>query len=376
MIINSIILVFVLSRIIFLLFALLSTFTLPLQEGYLGNQLYQLTPYLAWIWANFDGRHFSSIALEGYERTNFAFFPLYPLLIYGLGNILQISFLYSGIIISLSAFFLSLILVYKITRFDFSERISWWSVILISIFPLSFFYQAIYADSLFLLFTTASFYFARKGNWLGSGVLGAFATFTRLSGIALIPALILEWFLQNKDKYKGAKIITRFFKTNAMLILLAGSGIAFYMAYLQLQYNDWFLFQKSMSAWKQEEFVFPLQVIWRYIKIFWFVQKDVLVFWIAIFEFVSLFLYMILAVYVWKRIRISYGLFMVILLLLVAFTGTFAGTPRYMLHLFPGFIGMAMLLEQHRFLKLPILLLFAVLGFLFVGLFTRGYFVA
>lgn len=376
-VIINVISLFIISRLLFLLFSIIAAKIIPLREGYLGNQLYTHIPDVLWIWANFDGRHFSSITLEGYERTNFAFFPLYPLLMRGLGNFLQISYLYSGIIISLGAFFVSLILVYKIVRLDFSDRVTWWSIILLSLFPLAFFYQALYADSLFLLLTTASFYFARRGNWLLSGVFVFLTTLTRLSGIALLPAFAIEWYLQNRKPIREWKMLLIDFLRNGVLTFIVGiSGLLLYMAVLQFYFGDALLFQKAMVAWRQNEFVFPLQVVWRYMKIFWFVQKDFLVFWIALLEFVSLFLYMALAVYVWKKVRVSYGVFMVILLLLVTFTGTFAGTPRYMLHLFPGFIGMAMLVEQYKFLKLPVLLLFAVLGFLFVGLFTRGYFVA
>ena len=79
--------------------------------------------------------------------------------------------------------------------------------------------------------------------------------------------------------------------------------------------------------------------------------------------------------YVTKKIRVSYGLFMMVVLLLVTFTGTFAGTPRYLNHLFPAFIGLAYLFKRHpryRFVCYPATF---ILGILITAFFVQGYFV-
>ena len=203
---------------------------------------------------------------------------------------------------------------------------------------------------------------------MASGVVGALATLDRFSGLALIPALAVEWYLQNKKNLKLKKAI--------IPILLPATGLLAYMLYLQVSFGDPFLFQKSFSAWSQQNLTFPLQVVFRYLKIFIFVDKTLLVYWIAVLEFVSVITYFALSIYVFKKIRPSYGVFMIALLTLVAFTGTFAGTPRYILHLFPAFIGLAIFLHKKQKLIIAVLLLFLVLGFVLTGLFTRGYFVA
>lgn len=359
---------FVASRLLFLLFALLAPLFIPLREGYLGNQFDKTAPYLVWIWANFDGRHFLNIAAEGYQRTNFAYFPLYPTVIWLLDNsfFVSVSYLYLGILISSLLLLTSMFVLYKIIRLDYKDNIASLTLFFLCLFPLSFFYHSVYADSLFLLLSTSSFYFARKGNWPASGILGGLTVLTRLSGTALIPALAIEWYLQNK-KFTARGLIA------PSLTLL---GLVIYMVYLKLNFGDPLLFQKSMSAWQQSSFVFPPQVIWRYLKIFFFVDKNLLVFWVAVLEFASLFAYLALSVYVWRRVRVSYGVFMVVLLLLISFTGTFAGTPRYMLHLFPGFIAMALLLSKRKTVWPIVTALFLLLGFIFTALFTRGYWIA
>jgi hypothetical protein len=80
---------FIGSRILFLVFTILAAVYFPIREGYLGKQFDSSVPYLVGVWGNFDGRHFLSIATEGYQKTNFAYFPLYPFIISLIGYLIQ-----------------------------------------------------------------------------------------------------------------------------------------------------------------------------------------------------------------------------------------------------------------------------------------------
>lgn len=364
------------SRIFFLLSAMVATFCIFQRRGYLGNYLNPHDPYLVWIWANFDGQHYLNIARWGYQQLatvgkfEFAFFPLYPSLISLLHHLLPLPHLYLGILISTASLFTAMLIIYKLARIDFNHHIAFLALFFLSFFPLSFFYHSVYTDSLFLFLTTASFYFARKKNWIISGVFGGLASFDRLSGLSLIPALLVEWYLQNRNlaKSKTKQVISALF--------LTFGGFFSYILYLQIHFGDWLLFQKSMIAWRQHEFVVPFQVIFRYLKIFLFLRPNILEYWIAVLEFISFFAYIFLAIYAWKKIRASYGVFMIVVLLLVTFTGTLSGGPRYTLHLFPGFIAMAILADRYKWLQFGLVLLFLLLGAILTALFTRGYFIA
>lgn len=343
----------------------------------MGVQFDKTAPYLAWIWANFDGRHFLNIATLGYRNFDFAFFPLYSILISGLGYIIPVPHLYLGISISLLTFLAALFVIKKITELDFNKETVNLTIILTCFFPFAFFYQTIYPDSLFLLLSTASFYFARKKMWVVSGLFGGLTVLDRLSGIALLPGLATEWYLQNKKPLtQWRKMTIPFLKTGAVTLFLTLLGLLLYMAYLGIGFGDSLKFQKAMIAWRQDEFILLPQVIFRYLKIFLFVDKIQLVFWVALLEFLSFFAYLGLGIYVWRKIRSSYGIFMVVLLLLVTFTGTLAGTQRYALHLFPGFIAMARLLSKRKNIWPFIAVLFLLLGFILTALFTRGYWIA
>lgn len=365
------------SRLLFLIFAIMGTFLVATRNGYLGINLNpESDHYLLWVWANFDGKHYVNIAQFGYQRFDFAFFPLYSTLIFALSKITSFHYIPAGIIISTASLLGAIIFLYKIALIDFDKRTASLAIFFLTFFPLSFFYHSVYTDSLFLLLTTASFYFARKKQWIWAGVFGGLATATRLTGMALIPALAVELYLQNRTLIKGLKGAAALFLKKAVIPLtLATSGFIAYTLYLHFNHGNWLLFQKSMSAWSQDKFIFPPQVIFRYLKIFFSVSPNILEYWIAVLEFVSFFAYILLAVYVWVRIRISYGVFMVTLLMLVTFTGTLSGNPRYLLHLFPAFVGLALLTNNRNLLKYALTVIFIALGLVLTIIFTRGYFV-
>lgn len=372
--------IFVLSRLIFVFFAFLASYIIPLRGGYLGVQSFPDAPYLFWIWTNFDGRHFTDIVINGYRNFNFAFFPLYPLVIWLVNYPFSFNLLYVGMFVSITCFIFSMIMLYKIVELDYAKttHIPWTSVLLLSFFPLSFFYNSIYSDSLFLFLSISSFYFARKRNWLLAGIFGGLTTATRIAGIALLPALLVEWFLQNgniiKD-WKNAIIVlwNKYFTTFFLTLM----GFLAYLVYLQVNFGNFLLFQEAMVAWRQNEFVFPPQVVFRYLKIFSHADLSQLVYWISFLEFTSMVFYFSLAYYVGRKIRWSYAVLMFFVLLLPTFTGTFAGMPRYILHAFPSFMGLSLLFyKSNNFVKFGMVIAFLVLGFVLTGLFTRGYFIA
>lgn len=360
---TKVFLLFLASRLFFLAVTTFSGNFIKIDPGYLGSQVARGEPPLAWAWANMDGRHFIKIATLGYSGTNFAYFPLYPLLInlvirVGLTPIL------SGIVISATATVLAAFYLLKLIDLDKLEISKIETLLLFLFFPFGFILNSVYADALFLFLTTASFYYARKGKWLTAGVFALLASLTRLSGLALLPALIVEWRLQKKPSPKAI-----------LAPMLSFAGFAIYALFLQVTQGNWRLFQSSMRAWKQEKLVFVTQVFYRYLKIFFHVSRSLLVYWIAVLEFSAFILYSALSVFVWKKIRPSYGVFMLVSLSLVTFTGTFAGTPRYLIHLFPAFIGLAMLLKNYPRLRLVYYPATLILGVLITAFFVQGYFV-
>ncbi|MDP2860780.1 MAG: hypothetical protein Q8N98_03630 [bacterium] len=116
------------------------------------------------------------------------------------------------------------------------------------------------------------------------------------------------------------------------------------MIWLKINYNDPLLFLSSLSSWQKEKFIFPLQVFWRYLKIFTTVPVENYLFHVALFEFATAISFGALSVYLFFR-RPSYGLFSALILLTVFSTGTLTSLPRYVLVIFPAFIALPLIFK-------------------------------
>lgn len=391
---KKILLLFILWRTYLLAAAIVGAYAIPLHTHSIARDLADGLTYFQWSWANFDGVNYLNISRYGYDYPNFAYFPLYPALITlfndieNMQNLINLRRLQIGLIVSNLSLLLSIFLIYKTALLDYDKKTAMRSIIILLGMPTAFFYGSVYADSLFLLLSTISFYLARQKNWLWAGIFGFLAATSRLVGIVLLPALLVEWYLQKNPK---ANIFTRkflfslrknyrqivadFFTDKAYFLFLIPLGIVAYALYLQVEYKDFLLFQKSMKEWGQSQTVLPLQVVVRYLKIF-FVGPMSFTYFVAVVEFTTTFLYLALSVYVVKKVRLSYGIFMILLLLIPTFTGTFQSMPRYILHLFPAFIGLALLTRTYNVAFWIMIVCFLLLQMLFAALFSRGYFVA
>jgi len=162
-----------------------------------------VNPIALWNRANFDGIHSLDTAKKGYGIYQQAFFPLYPRLISRLTPLFDGRDLVAGFTISFVSLFLALIVFYKLLKLDYKEKIARRTIIFLLLFPTAFFFSMIYAESLFFFFIIVSFYLARTKKWWLAGIFGALASATRLAGVFLFPALLVEWWQQNKTEQRN-----------------------------------------------------------------------------------------------------------------------------------------------------------------------------
>jgi len=176
----KILLMFLTWRFLLIIISFFAIYFVPLgyKDRFLGGGPinYRSIPEF-FSWANFDGEHYLSIAIFGYKNLEQAFFPVYPLLISFFSRPFSSDLISSlvnstivGLIISNASLLLALIFLWELIRIDFSKEIAYLTIILILIFPTSFYFGAVYNESLFLLLSVLSFYCARKGNWFLAGI--------------------------------------------------------------------------------------------------------------------------------------------------------------------------------------------------------------
>ena len=148
------------------------------------------------LWANWDGGLFAKIAQHGYASFAGApaFYPLYPAMLAVLGRVFAGQYVVAGIVLALACAAVSFVLLRRLTALELGEHVASRATLLLAIFPLSFFLQAVYSESLFLVLAIATFYFARKERWTLAAAALALSFLTRPTAIALwIAALILAW---------------------------------------------------------------------------------------------------------------------------------------------------------------------------------------
>lgn len=340
-------------------------------------------PLWLYSWANFDGVHYLTIADKGYEETALiqAFFPLYPLLTRiintGLDNVLI-----SGLLISNVSFILSVLVLYSLVKRHYSQKTASFTVLAYLLFPTSFFLGAFYSESLFILVVLLAFYAASSKKWLFAGLLIALASATRIVGIFLIPALVVELYSQFSSKQFKLRDVYPFVKNKTKelcFICLGLVGIGVYMIYLQQNFGDPLYFwhvQSEFGAGREETIIVLPQVVWRYFKILHTVPLSRE--WLVYFQelFFGLVPLCCIAYYWFKsRLRTSWALFSVLTLLLPTVTGTFSSMPRYALAAFPLFLIMAFWFEN-KVIRVVVIAISAILLLFNLLLFIQGYWIA
>ena len=142
-----------------------------------------------------------------------------------------------GLLFSNLCLIFVLIFVYKNSNIYLNKRGCKKVLILMLIFPNSFFYSCFYRESLYLLTTSACFYFFLNKKYFWSGFLGFFASLTRVTGVIIFLAFAIELLW----KYLKKKELP---KRESLFLLLIPCGLIAYMVFLPWKFNEPLAFVK------------------------------------------------------------------------------------------------------------------------------------
>ncbi|MBI2010408.1 MAG: glycosyltransferase family 39 protein [Candidatus Chisholmbacteria bacterium] len=331
---------------------------------------------LFWGLANFDGVHYLGIADKGYfAQFTQAFFPLYPIVM-NLVDKLFHNLILSGLLISHVSLIIFAIVLYRLVLLDHQKVVAESTLLFYLVFPTSFFFAALYTESMFMALVVGTFLAARKKRWLLAGILGGFASATRLFGVLLLPALIIEFWQQHQSKNILATIRSKW--RELIGITLSASGLLAYMRYLATNFSDplYFLHAQPVFGAQRtaDKIILLYQVFWRYTKMMVTVEPLSLLYYTVTQEFFLSLTFLVLLIIAARKIRLSYIVFGALAYILPTLTGTLSSQPRYLLIVFPAFI----ILGQIKNKKIRFLLyaLSSLLLAINLSLFTRGYWVS
>jgi len=282
-----------------------------------------------------------NIAQNGYSSSTVAFFPLYPILIRALTRITGSTSI-SGLLIANLSFFVALFYLYAITKQDYDDNTAGRAVFYIAAAPSAFFFSTVYTESLFLLFVTAGFYYARKSKWLFACLAGVLASATRINGVLVGAFILFEAFWQKGIRFfpkpwsarsqidllrKDIGILPQA-KKGILAAILSLLGLAAYMAYLYREFGDPLAFLHVQENWgRSVGFDWLLRVLQDHSQ-----KLDIL--------FTIIFIPIVIITFF--KFRPSYGLFTLLSFMIPLVSGSLLSMRRFVIVIVPCYILLAL----------------------------------
>jgi hypothetical protein len=287
--------------------------------------------------------------------------------------------------------FVGLTVLYRLALLDLEEPAARLTVVLVALFPTSLFLSAVYTTSLFVMLTVAAFYAARRERWALAGLCGGLAAATRSNGILLCLPLAMLYLYGPRAtapvRTSGPWWRPRFaVRWSAAWLALVPAGLAAYLLYLAVARGAPLAPYRAAALDWGHTFGGPFGGVMHALEavpgdlrallngtthqvgpgdpISWDARNliDLGFFAVALACLVA----------AWRRVPLAYIAYALVAL---AEASSFpaphepmAGLSRYMLPIFPLFMGAAARLSGHRALRLGVLGASAILLAVFGGL--------
>jgi Gpi18-like mannosyltransferase len=290
------------------------------------------TPLKTW-----DGQIYLYLADHGYGPHQFtnAFYPLFPFLVRVAGSILVGNDLLGGLLISHFFMFLTVVYLYRLTRDDFDERTAFYGCLFLLAFPMGFYLGLLYTESLFLLLTTAYFYYWKRKKYWPAAFCAFLLPLTRPTGIlVLLPALV-AWREKRQEDLDSRS------RWPPLAGFLAGLG-AYFLAMKLMTGN-------AISAFEAEKYyiaLFDIKNLFHPMK--WIASNFFKIDSSNSIESILLFNRIFFLFFLWilvissRHLSKSYFVFSLVLGIVPALSGGLVTYMRYLLVLFPVFPVLAL----------------------------------
>lgn len=324
-------------------------------------------PSLLNIWNKWDSPSYLDIAENGYRGfgdemwVRIAFLPFYPFLIWILTFVLK-NYKLSALVVSNLAYVVACFYLYRLVLKRYDEGTAIRSVVFMSIFPTAYFFHAGYTESLFLALTIASFYYAGDNRWLIAGIFGMLASATRITGIFLFPALLIEYMFQNEYRIKRIRL-------NALYLFLILVGFAAYLVINYMTFDNPFAFLDAQREYWHKTLSPPwkgLMQAYSYTR--WKHAAPAYRLMIGWAELLFAIFGLLCTIWSFIRLRVSYGVYMLLTWVAATATSFVLSVPRYSLSLFPIFILLALIARRTE-----IYYIITIVFLLFYGVFLMSF---
>jgi Gpi18-like mannosyltransferase len=328
-------------------------------------------------WVRWDSYWSARIAEHGYTnqspdgsgQLDTGVLPLYPLAVRGVAKLVGGNVYLAGVLISNICFIAAGIVLYYIVLSRWGQPIAGRTIVLLSVYPFSYVYSAMYTESLFLLCVVLAFFFGERRWWIPAALCAAAAGATRLVGtataVALIAMYIWDCRLRLRENWR-----------RALWLLLGFAGIASYMLFLAIRFHQPLVFIRTHGAagWGDFNSLASLRDTlksWREASYGNFVSGNVPI--LLTIQLIAGVIATVLCIISWKKLPISYALWASLVLVMSWYRWGCLG--RHVSTLFPLFIVAAMLLSDRRWYHALVYLSTLLLALLTI-MFAQGIWVA
>jgi Gpi18-like mannosyltransferase len=319
------------------------------------------------MWLHWDPGHYVRIADVGYRPSGedslfIVFFPLFPVVVAAAGFVVR-NLVAASLLVTTAASIASGWLLYRLVRLDRGEAEARGAVVLLFAFPTAYALFAPYSEAVFLAAVLGSVYAARTGRWWLAGLAGAAATATRLVGLALVPALLVEAGGAQRREGGAARKLAA--------IALVPLGFVSYLGVNQVVHGDaWHFLDVQESHWHQET-VAPWRPITDAIDAIRGSEPTFESLFVHPARLVAIAFALGVLAYGWRRLRWTDRAFSAATMYMVMSAGWLISLPRYLLALYPLFTTMGGLGRRRVVLWIVAGASFALQLFLFAR-FSRG----
>lgn len=187
----------------------------------------------------------------GIDAGNWAFFPLYPIIVGALhaASGAPVMVLATGASIIFSA--IAALVAWPLLNRDIRAYTLYSAFLLCG--PFSIYFTTFYTEVLFVLLTNCVFLALQRSNYLMAGVSAAFLSATRIVGVFAVFAIALQFWLDYRARggtLRGLVPTLLQRRPDVLLaIAIAPLGCFAYMAYLHWFIGDALAFQHVQRAW-------------------------------------------------------------------------------------------------------------------------------
>ncbi len=317
------------------------------------------------LWNHWDSLHYQKLAAHGYSavgemKPSMVFYPLFPWAVRLVAFVIK-DHLVSAFIVSTFASIAAGLLLYRLVQLDYPKGVADHSVWFLFIFPTSYFLHIGYTESLFLMLVIGCVLAARTGRWPLAGMLGALACLTRVTGLVMIPALLME----AGQQYWTA----RRWQWQWLSVAIVPLGFGGYLLLNNQVAGDPFAFMPIMKELYHKSLAWPWIGVREAMGALNRTPSQAQI--VGIQELLFIALGFVCTIASWIKLRPIYSVWMTGNWLLFTSVSFVVSVPRYTLTMFPIFFLFAMLARRRVWLAIITVWSLLYLA-LFASLFAWG----